>query len=279
MAPIYKGDTEVLDGQLKIGNQDVKEVYLGSEKIWPPEPKIETVIYEHDVTPVAVTPDTSNTGTSVFFGNGYGLGFGATMNTGTSKVVYRQVAMRKNTLLDGDIDPMCVLRWYPEQGGGIPVNTCEHYWYPLVDVNSPDLPDGHKELWDQIEVDGGGRMTGSPIKGYRITFHKWHDLSRNTSGVASYRDTQWCSPASSFNQSFNNSTQTGGKVSAILYTPIGTLTTEYKKGYLAGYASLLNNVNNSNPYQVLVGDGYGQTVSEKFGQSWYWGIKKVEIIL
>jgi len=35
MAPIYKGDTEVLDGQLKIGNQDVKEVYLGSEKIWP----------------------------------------------------------------------------------------------------------------------------------------------------------------------------------------------------------------------------------------------------
>jgi len=38
MAPIYKGDTEVLDGQLKIGNQDVKEVYLGSEKIWPPIP-------------------------------------------------------------------------------------------------------------------------------------------------------------------------------------------------------------------------------------------------
>jgi len=35
MAPIYKGDTEVLTGQLKLGNQDVKEVYLGAEKIWP----------------------------------------------------------------------------------------------------------------------------------------------------------------------------------------------------------------------------------------------------
>lgn len=35
MAPIYKGDKEILDGQLKLGNQDVKEVYLGTQKIWP----------------------------------------------------------------------------------------------------------------------------------------------------------------------------------------------------------------------------------------------------
>jgi len=277
MAPIYKGNTEVLEGQLKLGNQDVKEVYLGTEKIWPPAPKIATVIYEHDVTPVAVTPDTTTTGTSVFFGNGYGLGFSATMNTGTSGVVYRQVAMRKNTITDGDIDPMCVLRWYPEQGSGIPVNTCDHYWYPLVDVNSPDLPDGHKELWDQIEVNGA-LMTGSPIKGYRITFHKWHDLDRYPDRSVSYRSSQWCSPSSSFNQSFNSSTQTGGKISSVLQTPVGTLTTEYKKTG-QGYASLLNNVNNSNPYQVEVGSPTTGTVSGKFGQSWYWGIKKVELIL
>lgn len=35
MAPIYRGDKEVMPGELKLGNQDVKEVYLGTEKIWP----------------------------------------------------------------------------------------------------------------------------------------------------------------------------------------------------------------------------------------------------
>ena len=33
--PIYKGSTEVTAGNLKLGSKDVKEVYLGSEKIWP----------------------------------------------------------------------------------------------------------------------------------------------------------------------------------------------------------------------------------------------------
>jgi hypothetical protein len=33
--PIYRGGTEVEVGQLKIGSQDVKEVYLGATKIWP----------------------------------------------------------------------------------------------------------------------------------------------------------------------------------------------------------------------------------------------------
>ena len=33
--PIYRGSTKVEVGQLKIGDQDVKEVYLGAIKIWP----------------------------------------------------------------------------------------------------------------------------------------------------------------------------------------------------------------------------------------------------
>ena len=33
--PIYRGGTKVERGQLKIGTQDVKEVYLGATKIWP----------------------------------------------------------------------------------------------------------------------------------------------------------------------------------------------------------------------------------------------------
>lgn len=33
--PIYRGSTKVEVGQLKIGDQDVKEVYLGATKIWP----------------------------------------------------------------------------------------------------------------------------------------------------------------------------------------------------------------------------------------------------
>ena len=33
--PIYRGGTKVEVGQLKIGDQDVKEVYLGATKIWP----------------------------------------------------------------------------------------------------------------------------------------------------------------------------------------------------------------------------------------------------
>lgn len=35
--PIYRGGTKVEVGQLKIGTQDVKEVYLGATKIWPEE--------------------------------------------------------------------------------------------------------------------------------------------------------------------------------------------------------------------------------------------------
>lgn len=33
--PIYKGSTEITSGNLKLGNKDVKEVYLGSQLIWP----------------------------------------------------------------------------------------------------------------------------------------------------------------------------------------------------------------------------------------------------
>lgn len=33
--PIYRGGTKVEVGQLKIGDKDVKEVYLGATKIWP----------------------------------------------------------------------------------------------------------------------------------------------------------------------------------------------------------------------------------------------------
>ena len=272
MAPIFKGDKEVMPGELKLGNQDVKEVYLGTEKIWPPEPKIETVIYEHGVTPIATTqPD--GLGVFVDFGNGYRLGFGGTMFGGPTAYA-RQVLMRKNPILDGDLDPICVLRWYPENGsGGIPTNVAEHYWYPCVDVNSPNLPEGHAEMWAEATQSGFDQVT-SPFTGYKITFHKWHDMSRNTAST-SYRESTNCTPPSSFNQSFNNSTQSGGKVAAILNTPNSTITSSLKKGYL----TLLNNANNNNPYQFMVETMTGSTQAGKVGESWFWAIKKVEILL
>lgn len=278
MAPIYKGNTEVLEGQLKLGNQDVKEVYLGSEKIWPPAPKVNTVIYEHDVSPVAVVPDTSGNGSSVFFGNGYGLGFDGNMNNGGNPLPYRQVLMRKNTITDGDIDPMCVLYWKQAAGWGIPSNVCSHFWYPLVDVDSPDLPDGHKDLWDQIEV-SSGKLVGSPIKGYKITFHKWHDMSRYTDRNTNYGNSKWCSPASASNQKFDSSTQGGGKISSVLNTPKGTLTSEFVKSG-TNYADYLNIPRNGNPYgMTIAGSASGNVVAAGNGQGWAWGLKKVEIIL
>ena len=60
MAPIYRGDTEVLEGQLKLGNTDVKEVYLGSEKIWPagPPPGVDNILWEpsKDPAPLNMVP-------------------------------------------------------------------------------------------------------------------------------------------------------------------------------------------------------------------------------
>lgn len=272
MAPIFKGNKEVMPGELKLGNKDVKEVYLGTEKIWPPAPKVDTVIYEHGVTPVATT-QSDGLGVFVDFGNGYRLGFGGTMYGGPTNYL-RQVLMRKNYITDGDLDPICVLRWYPENGsGGVPSNVAEHYWFPCVDVNSPNLPDGHAELWAETTQNGSNQIT-SPFTGYKITFHKWHDMSRNTAST-SYREDANCTPASSFNQSFNSSTGTGGSVKNILATPNSTITSFVKDGYL----TLLNNANTSNPFSFLVGGMAGSTQAGKVGESWYWGIKKVEILL
>jgi len=60
MAPIFKGDKEVTPGELKLGNQDVKEVYLGSEKIWPagPPPGVNNVLWtpSKDPAPLNMVP-------------------------------------------------------------------------------------------------------------------------------------------------------------------------------------------------------------------------------
>ena len=58
--PIYKGSTEVTTGNLKLGNQDVKEVYLGAEKVWPagPPPGVDNVLWtpSKDPAPLNMEP-------------------------------------------------------------------------------------------------------------------------------------------------------------------------------------------------------------------------------
>lgn len=279
----------------RLGLDDIQSEFGGDSKLGAQSPNIgintgskvaisdfygasarDTVIYEHNVSPVATT-DTSGKGNSIDFGNGYGIGLLSSMNNGGNPEPGRQLLMKKNASADGTLDPIGVVRYNPGTGWGIPSNVCSQNWSILVDINSSKLPPGHKEIWDEVRGQAGGRLTSSPVKGYKVTFHKWHDLSNYSSRNISYSKPRYCSPSSAANQSYNTGTGGGGTVTGILQTPRGTVTTELNT---KGYTDFLNKAHGSNPYGFTVGETSPPTpVAQNNSQGWYFAIKKIEMIL
>lgn len=256
--PIYRGDTEVLTGQLKLGNTDVKEVYLGTEKIWPPKPK-NIVIYEHNVSPI---PTVSTASGLIDFGNGYKLYWvcGWTHNSALEDPVY---GLKLTSNFADKNDKMAVVYVI---GTSMPITYNGSTVTPLVYVDDPNFPDGHKELFDTKQV-----------KGFKITVHRWHDMSRKAGAVEIYnRRTNW---TGNIDQRYDSGTQTGGKADGIVNTPIGELnignenTAPIPGNYLTNW--------NYSPFKAFYGpmDPNTNKPSGQKGQGWFWAIKKVELVL
>lgn len=259
MAPIYKGDKEVMPGELKLGNKDVKEVYLGTQKIWPPQPK-SIVIYEHNVSPVPV-PDPA---TRTFdFGNGYKLYW--TCNWTHDSSVTDPVYAIKNTSNAFDSNDRMAVVQVISSGGSMPDVYNMSIVTPLVYVDDPNLPAGHKELFES-----------NAVKGFKITVHRWNDMTRNPGQEIYDTRTNW---TGDINQQYNGSTQSGGRADGVVQTPVGEmnignenqypipgdyLTDWDRSPFKATYNPRVPNVNR--PY------GYD-------GEGWFWAIKKVELVL
>ena len=258
MAPIYKGDKEILDGQLKLGNQDVKEVYLGTQKIWPPKPK-NIVIYEHNVSPI---PTASTSSGMIGFGNGYRIYWVCnwSYNSSVDDPVYAQYLT--SNIFDSN-DKMVVVRVI---GKSMPITYNESFVVPLVNKDDPNLPEGHKELFETDQV-----------KGFKITVHRWHDLSKKDGGVEIYnRRTNW---EGNIDQRYDGSTQTGGRADAIVNTPIGEMNIGNENtAPIPG--DWLNNTRYS-PFRSIYApmDPNVNKPSGERGQGWFWAIKKVELVL
>ena len=260
MAPIFKGDKEVMPGELKLGNQDVKEVYLGTEKIWPPAPK-NIVIYEHNVSPVPIP----NAGQGTFdFGNGYKLYWVCAWSYSSSVPDPVYGLKRTSNAFDSN-DPIGVVFVI---GTSMPVTYNASTVTPLVYVNDPNFPAGHKELFD-----------GNQVKGFKITVHRWHDMAKsgNTSGHEIYdRRENW---TGDINQKYNGSTQSGGRADGVINTPIGEMNIGNQNTAPAP-GDWLENYDYS-PFKANYNPRDPNTIkpSGEAGQGWFWAIKKVELVL
>ena len=261
MAPIYKGDKEVMPGELKLGNQDVKEVYLGTEKIWPPKPK-SIVIYEHSVSP---TPIPLSSDGLFDFGNGYRLYWVCGWTHNNPSLADPVYGLKKTSYFTDTTDPFGVV--YVVGGKSMPITYNNSSVTPLVNVNDPNLPNGHKELFDTKQV-----------KGFKITVHKWHDMNSggNTSGVEIYNRFQ--NATGDINQRYNNGTGSGGRADGVILTPVGELNIG-DQGRQADW-NQLNNVSRrpfASSYQPM-DPNVNKPGGEK-NQGWFCEIKKVELVL